>query len=456
MATDRLPDKEPSPGHDAPSPTTKPPTPSVSSGSPVSLALSKHGANIPAISAELVSAGVTPSPQLAEELQRLIGNSGAMEVMSALSAKKKIETEPEKPVEKPPVAQSSEVTSSEPSATPKDKAALVPVPSAIAVTPGQVRPAYEVTHAAVAKTFEKLGFSVTGKQAKVVDLAAPKMTDTGFDFNTTTFSKTDTPEGERTTSFNFGDGLRKQTAESALAANGTITMNPIAEPTTLIHETVHLFQKGEIGTYLYEPMTELIAALAFEELAKDGAVTGAYTFAPDYLPWVLFTKNVLAPKLGWKRLVGYYVGQGITDKTHLAVELGFAPTSKTAKDLFDALGSSANKTDMIPALTEAIQGGAKTPADKPKGHHKAGPEIEGEDTTAALGATADDVVKRIAVDQKEGETLEQTANRLKTENKGEVIAKMISNAEQFLLEAKGSHPKLVPDIEETLRMLRSA
>ncbi|MBL9012937.1 MAG: hypothetical protein JNL83_02105 [Myxococcales bacterium] len=421
-------------------------------------AVAKHGTNIPAIGAELVSAGVTPSPQLAEELQRLLGNAGAMQVMSTLSEKKSEpdKSETEKPVEKPPVAQSSEVTSSEPSAKPQDKATPVPVPSAIAVSPGQTRPAYEVTYLAVKKTFEKLGFSVEGKGAKVVDLSAPKMTDTGFDFKTTTFSNTTAPEGERTTKFNFSDGLQKQVSQSALANSTEIAMNPIAEPTTLIHETVHRFQVGEIGTYLYEPVTELIAALAFEELAKDGAVTGAYTFAPDYLPWVLFTKNVLAPKLGWKRLVGYYVGQGFTDKDQLAVELGFAPNSPPHKQIMEALTSGLNLSDRIPTLTKLIKDGPSKPAEKPKGHHLPGPAIDGEDKTAPLDGVVGELEKRIAVDAKSGETLDQTAQRLKSENKTDVIQKMIVKAEEFLLEARANHPGLVDEIESTIEMLRNA
>jgi len=452
MATDRLPDKEPSSGHvdSTPAPKT---TPSVTSGSPLATALAKHGTNIPAISAELLTAGVTPSSQLAEELQRALGNAGAMEVMSALSVKK---TETEKPVEKPPVAQASPVTSSEPTGKPQDKTAPVPVPSAIAVTPGQTRPAYEVTYLAVKKAFAKLGFSVEGKGAKVVDLAAPTMTDTGFNFKTTTFSKTEAPEGERTTKFNFMEGLSKQTSQSALANSTEIAMNPIAEPTTLIHETVHRFQVGEIGTYLYEPMTELIAALAFEEMAKDGSVTGAYTFAPDYLPWVMFTKDVLAPKLGWKRLVGYYVGQGFSDKDQLAVELGFAPNSPSHKQIMEALTSPANLSDRIPALTKLIKEGPSKPAEKPKGHHQPGPAIDGEDKTAPLGGVVEQLEKRIAVDSKSGETIEQTAQRLKTENKAHVIQTMIAKAEQFLIEAKASHPALVTEIEQTLEMLRAA
>lgn len=451
MATDRLPEKDPSSssGHVDPTPSPKTAPPS----SPVMTALTKHGTNIPAISAELLTAGVTPTPQLAEELQRALGNAGAMEVMSALSGKK---SEPEKPVEKPALAQSSPVTSSEPSSKSEDKTTPVPVPSAIAVSPGQTRPAYEVTYLAVKKAFEKLGFSVEGKGAKVVDLSAPKMTDTGFDFKTTTFSKTTAPEGERTTKFGFADGLTKQTSQSALANSTEIAMNPIAEPTTLIHETVHRFQVGEIGTYLYEPMTELIAALAFEELAKDGAVTGAYTFAPDYLPWVLFTKNVLAPKIGWKRLVGYYVGQGFTDKDQFAVELGFAPNSPPHKQIMEALTSGANLSDRIPALTTLIKDGPSKPAEKPKGHHKAGPAIEGEDKTAPLDGVTAELEKRIAVDSKSGETLEQTAQRLKSENKTTVIQKMIAKAEEFLIEARGSHPALVGEIEATLEMLRNA
>ena len=452
MATERTPDKEATPVTD-PTPTAKPQAPSVSSSSPVMAALGKHGKNVPAIGAELVSAGVTPSAALAEELQNALGNSDAMAVMSAISARK---TETAKPAEKPAVAQASPVTSAEPSAKSEDKTALVPVPSAIAVSPGQTRPAYEVTYAAVKKTFEKLGFAVEGKGAKVVDLSAPTMTATGFDFKTNTFSKTATPEGERTTSFNFSDGLQKQVSQSALANSTEIAMNPIAEPTTLIHETVHRFQVGEIGTYLYEPMTELIAALAFEELAKDGAVTGAYTFAPDYLPWVLFTKNVLAPKLGWKRLVGYYVGQGFSDKDQLAVELGFAPGSPPHKQIMEALTSGLNLSDRIPAITALIKAGPSNAAQKPKAHHQPGPAIDGEDKTAPLDGVCAELEKRIAVDSKPGETLAQTAQRLKTENKTQVIAKMIEKAEAFLVEAKASQPGLVGEIESTLEMLRLA
>ncbi|MBA3465535.1 MAG: hypothetical protein H0T46_36720 [Deltaproteobacteria bacterium] len=449
MATDKTPDVTPQPTPPIKQDEAVKSTPALNTPG-LSGILAQHGANVPAISAELVSAGVLPSAQLAEELNRVLGNAGAMAVMASLAAKPSAE----KADEKPPVAATSPATTAEPGAKAEDKAAMVKLPSALAVSPGQTRPAYEVAHAAVKKTFAKMGFSAEGKQVKVVDHTAPKMTDTGFDFTATTASKTDTPEAPRTASFDFSAGLQKQTATSALAGDGNITVNPIAEPTTLIHECVHLFQKGEIGTYLYEPMTELIAAMAFDEMVKDGSMTGAYTFAPDYLPWVLFTKNVLAPKLGWKRLVGYYVGEGIVNKDQLGVELGFSPTSAPFKQLIEALTSPANLTDRIPALTKLINAGP-TADQKPKSHQTKGAEIGHDADTAGIEHAADECEKRIAVDKKGDETLEQTALRLKSENKTEVIKNMVSRAEGFLVEAKASKPTLVPQIEEMLEMLRA-
>ena len=150
------------------------------------------------------------------------------------------------------------------------------------------------------------------------------------------------------------------------------------------------------------------------------------------------------------------MGQGFQDKDQFGVELGFAPNSPPHKQIMEALTSGANLSDRIPALTTLIKEGPKTPATTPKKHHKAGPEIDGEDKTAPLGGVIEQLEKRIAVDAKSGETLDQTAQRLKSENKTSVIQKMIAKAEEFLIEAKASHPALVGEIESTLEMLRNA
>lgn len=421
--------------------------------------LARHGSNVPAIAAELLDQGLENSPEVLADLTRMLGNDAAMKILAAL--KPAAPTTPQAPTASPALSNTVTMPAAEPKASAADKQAVLPVPS-----PGgkpQARPAPDVAFDAVAATIEGLGFPAKARRLAVVEHHSPAMTAQGIQYKTSAVDKAGTTPGKDHTD-SFAAGIQKEIALGAQAAadpdnpsGGQIVLHPAADPTTIIHETVHLFQQGQIGTYLYEPMTEILSALAFERLVKEGSTSGTYGYAADYLPWVVFVKEVLAPKLGWSRLFGYYVGQGIKNFGELCAELGFNPNAAAMKVLKEALTSTANRVDLIPEIRASILAGPAAPADVPKAFHKKGGALESKDVDTSSAVEWEKAFDaRIALDHHAGETPAQTVTRLREENKRDVIQQTIARARTYRKEAEVQHPGLLVEIDEVIAMYTAA
>ena len=287
-------------------------------------------------------------------------------------------------------------------------------------------PAPAIVFDEVGATLAALGFAASGTRLPIKAHTAPVLTTTGFTFTSSSVGDDGRATSTTTVATDYMEGMGKKHATGALAGSDDVTLNPAGDFTTLIHETVHLYQKGEIGRYLVEPMTEIIAAMTFARLADKGVVTGAYGYAPEYLPWVVFVKEVLAPKLGWPRLFGYYVGQGMKSFDELAAELGFRAIAAPMKALKEAFGTGdATKAE---AQREPITAG-------PGKNENARPhDRKGGDLTAlapdmtSFEAWLPTFGAVLEAERQASETPAQIAMRLATENKRQVIVGAIAEA----------------------------
>lgn len=428
-------------------------------------AIARLDASPDAIARGLREQGIPVSAELIVALNKTIGNSASLRVFTALD-----EARPETPKAKEDAPVTSEPGplveqgGPEPKASPELAKALVSVePSTIPTSPTKeqtvgtpsggsdggpvLAPAPAVVFEEVGATLSTLGFTASARRMPVKAHTAPKLNSTGFSFTSSTVG--DDGKGTSSTSVqtSYGEGMGKIHATGALAGSDDVTLNPAGDFTTLIHETVHLYQKGEVGRYLVEPMTEIIAAMAFVRLADKGIVKGSYNYAPEYLPWVVFVSEVIAPKIGWPRLFGYYVGQGFKNFDELAAELGFRPAAAPMKALKEAFGTG--DVAKAEAQRAKIISGAASNETK-RGFDKVGAELDAPTTgdTHDMSSfeqwlpTFGSVIEK---QKKSGESNAQTASRLALENKREVIVGALAEARQHLTTAD---PSLRTEIEE--------
>lgn len=410
----------------------------------------QHGTDAVAIATAINDHHVPIDAALFDALQKTFGNGVSQKVIAELQKPKAPPT-----AVAPTPAPTVEAGAGEPKASPGIVSAKVQVEPAVVQQVAQIGgqpqpqnnapalcPAPAVVFAEVKATLEGLGFAASGKALPIVAHHAPAMTDTGFEFKNTAVAPDGTETARAPVKTDYMEGMGKKHATGALAGSDDVTLNPAGDFTTLIHETVHLFQKGEIGRFLVEPMTEIIAAMAFTRLAGKGVVTGAYQYAAEYLPWVNFVKEVVAPKVGWQKLFGYYVGQGMTTFGHFAAGLGFREPAAEMQKLKKAL-STGDATE-AEAVREAILTG---PA---KGKERRGFETvqelpAGDHDMSSFEAWLPTFGAVIDKDKKPGESNAQTAQRLASENKRAVITGAINEAKQH---QKTAAPGLLVEIGE--------